>query len=156
MSRSASQLVRCRLCGHEFDPAALACHAGCPLGPRCSLVCCPNCGYQVVDESRTLVARVLGRLMRTGDERNDPTPRPQAGSVPLTHVPDQTDVEIASLRAMPASRSARLSAFGLSPGSRVRVVQRRPVPIIRIGETELAVSEEILDQIWVEPPERAA
>jgi hypothetical protein len=30
-------------------------------------------------------------------------------------------------------------------------VQRRPVPVVRIGETDLAVGAEILEEILVEP-----
>ena len=56
---------------------------------------------------------------------------------------------------MPPSRLARLSAFGLVPGGHVQVLQRRPAPVIRIGETELALSEEILQQIWVRVEEDA-
>lgn len=60
----------------------------------------------------------------------------------------------ASIRHLEHGRArllARLSAFGLVPGTHVEVVQRRPVPVLRVGETELAVSDEILDRIWVVP-----
>ena len=144
--------MRCRLCGHRFDPQALACHSSCPLGSRCSLICCPNCGYQVVDESRSLLARAVRRIWP--DRRSRPAPARSPG-VPLTHVPVALEVEVTSLRGMPAARLSRLTAFGLAPGTTVRVVQRRPVPVLRIGETELALSEEILEQIRVAPPEVA-
>lgn len=151
MSVSADGTLRCALCGHELEPATLPCHDACPLGPRCGLICCPNCGYQVVDESRSLIGRLVrGRPFK----RVVPAPR-RAGSstpdVPLTHVPRGTEVEIRSLRDMPSGRTARLSAFGVVPGTSVTLVQRRPVPVIRIGETDLALSEEILGEIWVAP-----
>jgi Fe2+ transport system protein FeoA len=53
---------------------------------------------------------------------------------------------------MPSARASRLTAFGLTPGTPVSILQRRPVPVVRIGETELALSEEILRQIQVRPP----
>jgi hypothetical protein len=31
----------------------------------CHLVCCPNCGYQMVDESKSGIARLLRRLLRS-------------------------------------------------------------------------------------------
>lgn len=62
------------------------------------------------------------------------------------------DVEIQRFGAMPADRLSRLSIYGLTPGGRVTVVQRRPAPIVRVGETELALSEDILEQIWVRRP----
>ncbi len=83
-------------------------------------------------------------------------PRPSKSAVPLAHVDPGSPVRIVSLKGMPPSRSARLSAFGLVPGTGVEIVQRRPVPVIRLGETSLALSDEILEQIWVEAPERAS
>ena len=53
--------MRCRLCGHMFEATNLACHASCPLGSRCSLICCPNCGYQVVDESKSGLVTTLAK-----------------------------------------------------------------------------------------------
>ena len=140
--------MRCRLCGHEFEPAALACHTECPMGPRCSLICCPNCGYQVVDESKSLVARGLERVWPS---RRSPMPRRRTrkAGVPLTHVPAGKGAEVLSLDGMPPSRLSRLTAFGLAPGSTVSVVQHRPVPVVKVGETEVALSKEILDQIRV-------
>jgi Fe2+ transport system protein FeoA len=126
------------------------------LGDSCGLICCPNCGYQVVDVSRTRMASLLGRLWRgRGPVPGSVVTAPEEGAIPLTHVPTRIEVEVRSLQRMPPGRSARLSAFGLAPGSRVSVVQRRPVPVIRLGETELAVSEEILEEIWVEAPKAA-
>jgi Fe2+ transport system protein FeoA len=52
---------------------------------------------------------------------------------------------------MPPGRRARLEAFGIAPGGAVRLVQRRPVPVVRVGETDLAVGAEILEEILVEP-----
>jgi Fe2+ transport system protein FeoA len=160
VSRSGSRTVRCSLCGHGFEPAGLACHAECPLGPRCGLICCPSCGYQVVDESRTLIGRLLRRRFPAAVPRARPdgAARPSAAvrEVPLTHVPTGMTVCIRSLREMPPSRRARLSALGVVPGSEVLLVQRRPAPVIRIGQTEVAVSEQILGEIRVEPPPRSA
>jgi Fe2+ transport system protein FeoA len=155
MSRSGRSRVRCGLCGHEFEPVTLACHAECPLGPRCNLICCPHCGYQVVDESRSRAAGLLRRLW-PGSAGPIPTAGTgrRRGAISLGHVAAGIDVEVEGLDEMPASRSARLSAFGLVPGRSVRVVQRRPVPVIRVDETEIALSDEILNQIRVVSPSR--
>lgn len=45
--------MTCSLCGYEFDRDVLSCHAGCPLAEGCHIICCPNCGYQMVDETRS-------------------------------------------------------------------------------------------------------
>jgi Fe2+ transport system protein FeoA len=145
--------MRCRLCGHAFEPVGLACHASCPLGSRCSLICCPNCGYQVVDESKSGLAKALRKLWPgAGDPPTETAPHPGDDVVPLTHVGAGTPVEVLELADMPAGRASRLTAFGLTPGTIVAVAQRKPVPVVRIGETELALSEEILGQIHVRPP----
>ncbi len=69
----------------------------------------------------------------------------------LTHIPVGMEVKVRKLEGMSPSRLSRLSALGLVPGRRVEVLQRWPAPVIHIGETELALSEEILEQIWVRP-----
>jgi Fe2+ transport system protein FeoA len=154
MSRSASREIRCGLCGHRFDAAALTCHSGCPLGSHCNLICCPNCGYQVVDASRTRIGGLLGRILRR--EPTEPLPAPEREhreTIPLSHVLPGREVEIVTLTGMSAPRAARLGAFGVVPGSRIEVVQRRPTPVVRVGETEFALDIEILDGIDVAPPD---
>jgi len=46
-------------------------------------------------------------------------------------------------------RLDRLSALGLIPGSVVRLAQRRPSFVLEVGETALALDEEILREIYV-------
>ncbi|MGE5226448.1 MAG: FeoA domain-containing protein [Planctomycetaceae bacterium] len=144
--------MRCRLCGHVFDASALACHAGCPLGARCSLICCPNCGYQVVDESKSGLAKALARWFGRNEDDAASSRRPDDVGVPLTHVATGEEVVVHRLGEMPSGRASRLTAYGLTPGTAVAVLQRRPVPVVRVGETEIAISEEILAQILVRVP----
>lgn len=56
----------CPLCGYEFDATRLGCYAACPLAvvQGCHLVCCPNCGYQMVDEEKSELARLLRRTWK--------------------------------------------------------------------------------------------
>lgn len=153
MSRSASREIRCGLCGHRFNAAALTCHSGCPLGSHCNLICCPNCGYQVVDASRTRIGGLLGRLLRRPPI--EPLAAPERGpreTIPLSHVLPGREVEIVALRGMTSARAARLGAFGVVPGSEIEVVQRRPTPVVRVGETEFALATEILAGIDVALP----
>jgi Fe2+ transport system protein FeoA len=155
----ATRPTTCRLCGHAFDAAALACHAGCPLGSRCSLICCPNCGYQTVDESRSVLARLLRRAVGSASPA-PPRARPFAAdgsaAVPLAHVSPGIEVEVRGVEVRPGEdpgRLGRLAAYGIAPGSAVRVVQRRPATILRAGETELALADELVDRVWVTAPE---
>jgi Fe2+ transport system protein FeoA len=128
------------------------------MGRHCSLICCPNCGYQVVDESKSIVAKVLHRLWpKSGGRPAQPDQLPKikseptgAPTIPLNHVPAGRVVEVKYLAALSAQRLAQLSLLGLTLGTKLEVLQHRPVPIIRLGETELALSKEILGQIWVQ------
>lgn len=44
--------MRCSLCGLEFkeEDGQAACK-GCPISKSCSLIKCPNCGYEILKES---------------------------------------------------------------------------------------------------------
>ena len=46
-------------------------------------------------------------------------------------------------------RLERLSALGLIPGSVLRLAQRRPSFVLELGETTLALDEEIVLEIYV-------
>ena len=159
MSRSARREIRCGLCGHRFDAEALACHTGCPMGSHCNLICCPNCGYQVVDTTRTRIggwlARRSGSLGEGAEAPREPARRVPRETIPLSHVLPGREVEVVALREMTGPRVSRLAAFGVVPGSRVEVVQRRPTPVVRAGETDIALELEILEHIEVAVPDPA-
>ena len=122
---------------------------------HCQLICCPNCGYQVVDENKSRLARFLRWMWPVRRRNGRRAPRTRSGAtqrlVCLADVHLGVAVEVDQFDRMPPGRLARLSAFGLVPGSQVRLLQRRPAPVIRIGETDLALSAEIISQIWVRP-----
>ena len=60
--------MKCQLCGFEFDERAMDCHGQCPLREGCAIICCPNCGYQVVDTERSRLAGLVRRLQNTLSE----------------------------------------------------------------------------------------
>jgi len=144
----------CQLCGYEFEATNMACHTECPMGSHCNLICCPNCGYQVVNESKSFLVQLLHRLWpSSGTIKNSNHQRrpknARRNTVPLTHIPIGQEVEIDSFMDMPPDRLTRLSLFGLTAGTLIEVLQRYPSPVIRIDQTELAIAKEILEQIWV-------
>jgi len=49
------------------------------------------------------------------------------------------------------SRHNALAVFGLVPGAEVTLVQHRPSPVVRVGETTLALDKEIAEEIVVTP-----
>jgi Fe2+ transport system protein FeoA len=151
--------MKCRLCGYEFEVDSLTCHTGCPFGDHCHLICCPNCGYQVVDDSRSTLVRFVDRVFRRSPRGEADRERArrviEERLVPLSHVAAGHSALVRRLDLGAGSRANRLTVFGLAPGATVTVVQRRPAPVVRIGETELALGREILDLIWVEVGEGA-
>ena len=70
--------MHCPLCGCEFDETDHSCAGKCPMAAiqGCSLICCPNCAYQMVDESKSAAARLLRRLLHSPAEpdKKEPTP----------------------------------------------------------------------------------
>ncbi|HLF02122.1 MAG TPA: hypothetical protein VI547_09115 [Anaerolineales bacterium] len=64
----------CPLCGFKYDETNLICHAACPLAKDCAILCCPNCGYQIVDESKSGLAKLLRRVWKPAPLRREPPP----------------------------------------------------------------------------------
>jgi hypothetical protein len=61
----------CPLCGARASFGSSSC-AVCPMGSRCDVLCCPNCGYEFVEKSvvydflQGLFRRLRKRLSGTG------------------------------------------------------------------------------------------
>ncbi len=153
--------MHCPLCGFEYDEKQLACHIACPLAPGCAIICCPNCGYQMVDEDKSRLAKLLRRLWKTKPDRRDLARSDRAGLNGQLRVnkqmklainnlkPGQTALVVELLSADPA-RLDRLCSYGMAPGSLVRVEQLQPALILRIGETEISIDEAVAREIIVE------
>lgn len=58
--------------------------------------------------------------------------------------------QVIELRSADPARLDRLSAFGLAPGSQVRMAQTRPALIFYVDETEIAVDEDVAREIVVQ------
>lgn len=148
--------MQCPLCSFEFEPRS-GCSTSCPFGSGCNLVCCPNCGYQGVDPERSRLAGWVQRAISrfTGPKPVHATgPAGDGGRIALSRLDLGIDATVVDLSAMSPARALRLGAFGLSTGAHVRLVQRRPVPVLRIGETDLGLESAVLDEIQVVPGRR--
>lgn len=57
----------------------------------------------------------------------------------------------ATIAALPADRGrqSKLLAFGILPGTRVRILQTFPVYVLTFGHTKLAIDKEIASAITV-------
>ena len=153
MAGAAVQAVQCPLCSFEFLPVGDACHTGCPLAGHCHMICCPNCGYQMVDATRSRLAGWLRKLWPQAAQSDSLPDRPLGGARPLPLVLSQAPLRetlvVQSLAGLAPQIQARFSVLGLLPGAQVQLLQRRPAPIVRVGETELAIGLELLDNVKV-------
>ena len=48
-------------------------------------------------------------------------------------------------------RFDRLAAFGINPGAELFLHQSKPAYVVRLGETDLALDQEIATEIFVKP-----
>jgi Fe2+ transport system protein FeoA len=142
MKTSTPQLLHCPLCGFEFEKRDTPCQHGCPLGRFCNLVCCPSCRYEFPEQSPG--PNLLQRLFHRGRK-----PSPDCKVLGLHELEEGEHSELVCLSCSQASRRNALAVYGLTPGSRLILQQKRPQFVVRVGETELAIEESIAREIFV-------
>jgi DtxR family transcriptional regulator, Mn-dependent transcriptional regulator len=69
----------------------------------------------------------------------------------LTEASLGASVRIVFITPRSKKRLEKLSALGIVPGSRVRLLQRNPSFVLEIGQTTVAVDRDITDEIYVKP-----
>ncbi|HET9225473.1 MAG TPA: FeoA family protein [Thermoanaerobaculia bacterium] len=137
--------MTCPLCGFGFERTDSLCSHGCPLGAACHLARCPICEYEFPEKPAAVswLRRLLGR---PGEE---PSPCPGEGMLTAKDLRPGELGEVLNLTGESPSRRNNLAVFGLVPGSEVRLLQRYPSFVIRIGETVLALDREVAGDIVV-------
>lgn len=149
MAEVTVQTMQCPLCSFEFLPVGDACHAGCPLAGHCHMICCPNCGYQMLDTAQSRLAGWLRKLWPQAAKTRVTAANSQRSPLALSQAPMRRRLVVESLDGLAPKIQARFGVLGLLPGAEVQLVQRRPAPIVRVGETELAIGLELLDHVRV-------
>jgi Fe2+ transport system protein FeoA len=139
-----SEYLHCPLCGFEFEKRDTPCAHGCPLGRFCRLVCCPNCRYEFPEQPQSITW--LQRLFH-----RSPTKPVRRDAIPLPELNEGEHSELVCLNCAHASRRNALAVYGLVPGSRLVLQQKRPTIVVRIGETELALATDIACELLVKP-----
>lgn len=134
-------MIQCPLCGETFDGSAPSGCQSCPMGGSCTLACCPNCGYTTVDVQRSRSARLVARLLGSHVRR------PHVHTVADT--PRDSIVELTGFSGMASGNVALLRSYGLDIGRTVRVVQHRPMTIVEIDHTEIALERDLASLITV-------
>ena len=142
-----SGYLHCPLCAFEFTKRDAPCERGCPLARFCQLICCPNCHYEFPPQGRltTLWRRLFPR----------PEPASQRDMFSLAEMHEGEEAELIRLACEKPSRRNALAVYGLVPGCKLVLQQKRPSFILRVGETELALEPDIAREILVKPAERA-
>src|ERR1041385_8392172 len=139
--------MRCQLCAYEFDETQLRCHTSCPFNEHCAIICCPNCGYQVVDYSKSKLAETVRRIL----QRNTKSQRSERPACcPLNQLIVGEAGKLVSIESNKANRVERLQIFGLIPGAQVILRQRYPEFILQVGHTELTVERDVAAEIFIE------
>jgi Fe2+ transport system protein FeoA len=133
----------CSLCGFEFGRDGANCHAGCVLARHCKLVKCPGCGYEFPEPGGpTWLKKIFGKRTHAAPSRELMT---------LDQAREGVSYELVSMNGSHASRKTALAVYGLVPGCRLWLTQKRPSFIVRVGETELAFEGNVARDIFVKP-----
>ncbi len=136
--------VACPLCGTEFDPSSDRSCESCPMAGSCTLTCCPRCGYTTVDVSRSRWARGLDSLL------NAPRKLKQKAPDSVLSLGPGESAQVASFAdGLTHEQITQLRAYGLDVGRRVRIVQHRPVTVLGVDHTEVALDSDVAAGILV-------
>jgi len=153
--------MTCPMCGHVYDPAAAQACAACPLHRGCIMACCPACGYTAVDPNRSSLARWLAAFFNRGTTAGTPRAREDVADDPqrdllLAELSPGDEASVVAFEGPAADRRAQLQAYGLVPGRRVRVVQQKPVTVLLVDHTELAIEGDLARGVRVQRQALAA
>ena len=146
-------LAHCSMCGMEFERTNAKCEHGCPITKHCNLVRCPSCGYEFPGEAQSLswLGRVFGgRQGRRRRRRRGREAVAENGDVvSLSDLGPGESAEMIRLACISSRQRNTLTVFGMTPGTEITLLQRRPTFVVRVGETELGLEEELAREIHV-------
>jgi Fe2+ transport system protein FeoA len=142
--------ITCTMCGQHFDPQAhLSCTA-CPLNGGCNLVCCPHCGYGDVNVYGSQFARKIAKLLRLKSKslalKRGPS---QSRWMSLQHLPRGQKARIIRIGQLPGNRRNELLGYGLNTGRWLVVKQHHPAMVVILDHTEIALEEDLAQEILV-------
>ncbi len=137
--------MQCPLCGFTFDEKQMVCHSSCIFNESCGIICCPNCGYQMTDESKSRLAAALRRVLA---QRQRP---PMKGECALSQLQLGQSATVISVDTENHAREEKLQVLGLTPGARVSLEQKQPTFVLQVGFTEISIERAIADEIQVDP-----
>lgn len=156
-----SGLMSCSLCGHRFGVAAAgSLCASCPVNQGCTIVCCPQCGHGNVDVAQSRLAGLfLSARRRWFDARRKRSGRPDWSVTIADLAPGRAAIVTEFLPDIDAAAREHLTAYGMTRGAMLRVLRHKPVTVVQVDRSELAMEREIARSVavrLVEPRATAA
>lgn len=140
--------MRCQLCSFEYDEKQIVCHSSCAFNKHCTVICCPNCGFQSPDESRSRLAIGAKKFFSYFHRQTDSPPITM--TCPLSQLHQGQAGKVITIDTTNATRLERLHIFGLIPGAKVILEQSSPEFILRVDYTTLTIERAIADDIMIE------
>jgi DtxR family Mn-dependent transcriptional regulator len=129
----------------DEDVHAEACKFEHILGPDVTESVCTFLGHPPVCSHGNPIPR--GRCCRRFKRKMKPL------VLPLTELSPGEDGRIVFIAPKEHKRLDKLTSFGVVPGSVIKLHQKTPSFIIKIGETDLAIDEDIAKEIYVRKAE---
>ncbi|MBI4835563.1 MAG: metal-dependent transcriptional regulator [Planctomycetes bacterium] len=69
--------------------------------------------------------------------------------IPLSEIKSGSEAKVAYIATKHHQRLDQLTALGLIPGAVIRVHQTKPAYVVKIGETDIALDTEVIEDIYV-------
>ena len=148
--------VICGLCGRVVAaPETRRACAGCGLAGGCRRWKCPHCGYENPAEPALLrwwrrVRRQLGLAAAPTASPPASVGAPGAGPATLATGKENHEGTIVGLHIAGAADLRRLTALGLVPGTRLRLLRRRPAFVFQVGHSRFAVDRQLAKAIHMQ------
>lgn len=107
------------------------------------MVRCPRCGYEFVESGRFI------DMLRRWIRRTPPEACVSGDVVPVTNLALGATAPVERIATQSAARMSHLASFGISAGSDVRLIARRPTVVLACGSSSVALDDGVAGEIFV-------
>ena len=150
--------MKCQLCSLEFrEQDGLNGCKSCPFSKSCNMLKCPNCGYEIFKEPTfiKLLTKGIKKIMKLADKlkavkiNHDKISDKKHNSVCLTSVKTGTTGRISHLNTKDSTKLHKMMVIGLLPDITIKLTQKFPTYVIKIGFTQIAIDKELAKDIFL-------
>jgi len=138
--------MKCTLCGQEFNEtsAHTACK-GCGFAKDCSLVKCPNCGFEDVP-----VPNWIRNFFRK-KQHHAAVQTCDSLNIRLDQLEVRRKVKVTDVETQNRSALQKIIAIGVLPGTELFLIRRFPSYVLQIGRSQFSIDRELASSIYVAP-----